>query len=88
MFKFLYLSRYGPLGEWSNNVQKQDTINNVEFIVLDCSPLKFAILSHCNEWQSKFCNLLLDMASRRLSNLCSFMKDNAKKYVHLFVSIV
>ena len=80
-----YSHRYGPLGEWSNNVQKQDTINNVEFIVLDCSPLKFAILSHCNEWQSKFCNLLLDMASNRLSSLCAYMEDNAKRCSMQFV---
>uniref|UniRef100_H2ZI79 Dynein axonemal heavy chain 2 n=1 Tax=Ciona savignyi TaxID=51511 RepID=H2ZI79_CIOSA len=69
----------GRYAEVSNNVQKEETVLNIEFVLLDCSPLKFALLSHCNEWQNKFTTLLKDMASQRLSELTEFLKTNAEK---------
>ena len=65
--------------EVSNNVQKEDTVLNIEFVLLDCSPLKFALLSHCNEWQNKFTTLLKNMATERLKELTAFLKENAEK---------
>ena len=54
-------------------------ITNVEFILLDCSNLKFSIIAHCDEWQNRFHDLLLEMASTKLSNICTSLKENSKK---------
>ena len=66
--------------ELSNKAQQVDTLTNVEFILLDCSPLKFSIIAHCEEWQNRFHNLLLDLASTKLNGICSFLSENSKKW--------
>lgn len=71
-----FLSRYTEI---ANNFQKEETVLNIDFVLLDNSPLKFALLSHCNEWQSKFTTLLREMGSQKLMELTNFLKDNAKK---------
>eukprot|EP00794_Sanderia_malayensis_P010712 gene10712-11859_t len=63
----------------ANNVQKQETIVNIQFVLLDCSPLKFALLSHCNEWQNGFTRVLKEMATNRLQDLHNFLESNSKK---------
>ena len=68
--------------EVANNVQKEETVLNIQFVLLDCSPLKFALLSHCNEWQNKFTTLLAEMAGQQLRDLHKFLKDNQEKYVY------
>lgn len=78
LYHFFLNSRYTEI---ANNFQKEETVLNIDFVMLDCSPLKFALLSHCNEWQNKFTTLLREMASQKLSELHNFLKDNAKKYV-------
>ena len=65
--------------EIANNFQKEETVLNIDFVLLDNSPLKFALLSHCNEWQNKFTTLLREMGSQKLLELHNFLKDNAKK---------
>ena len=65
--------------EVANNVQKEETVFNIEFVLLDCSPLTFALLSHCNDWQNKFTTLLKDMASSKLMDLHKFLKENSQK---------
>jgi dynein heavy chain len=65
--------------EVANNAQQQETILNIQFVLLDCSPLKFAILGHCQEWQNKFTNLLYEIATANLNELHSFIKDNGEK---------
>ena len=57
----------------------RETILNIQFVLLDCSPLKFAILSHCQEWQNKFTSLLKEIATAKLKELHNFLKDNAAK---------
>ncbi|XP_053403795.1 dynein axonemal heavy chain 2-like isoform X4 [Mercenaria mercenaria] len=65
--------------EVANNVQTQETILNIQFVLLDCSPLKYSILSHCTEWQNKFTTLLSEIATSKLKELHEFLKDNAEK---------
>jgi hypothetical protein len=65
--------------EVANNVQTQETILNIQFVLLDCSPLKYAILSHCTEWQNKFTTLLSTIATTRLKELHTFLKENGEK---------
>lgn len=71
-----YFSRYT---EVANNVQTQETILNIQFVLLDCSPLKYSILSHCTEWQNKFTTLLSEIATSRLKELHEFLNENAEK---------
>ncbi|MCJ8731422.1 hypothetical protein PDJAM_G00199410 [Pangasius djambal] len=68
--------------EVANNVQKEETVLNVQFVLLDCSPLKFSLVQHCNEWQNKFTQLLSLMASTRLKELHCYMHDNAQRIVY------
>ncbi|XP_031208338.1 dynein heavy chain 2, axonemal isoform X2 [Mastomys coucha] len=65
--------------EVANNVQKEETVLNIQFVMLDCSHLKFSLVQHCNEWQNKFTTLLKEMAAGRLMDLHSYLKDNAEK---------
>uniref|UniRef100_W5N7B2 Dynein axonemal heavy chain 2 n=1 Tax=Lepisosteus oculatus TaxID=7918 RepID=W5N7B2_LEPOC len=65
--------------EVANNVQKEETVLSVQFVLLDCSSLKFSLVQQCNEWQGKFTTLLNEMASARLRELHSFLQDNADK---------
>ncbi|KAJ8310645.1 hypothetical protein KUTeg_012510 [Tegillarca granosa] len=64
--------------EVANNVQTQETILNIQFVLLDCSPLKYSILSHCQEWQNKFTTLLSEIATNRLKELHQFLKENGE----------
>lgn len=74
----LSLCRYT---EVANNVQKEETVLSLQFVLLDCSPLKFSLLQHCNEWQSKFTQLLSLMASAKLKELHSFLQEKALRCV-------
>uniref|UniRef100_F7HBY3 Dynein axonemal heavy chain 2 n=1 Tax=Macaca mulatta TaxID=9544 RepID=F7HBY3_MACMU len=65
--------------EVANNVQKEETVTNIQFVLLDCSHLKFSLVQHCNEWQNKFTTLLREMAAGRLLELHTYLKDNAEK---------
>ena len=80
----IYFLRYT---EVANNVQKEETIVTLNFVFLDCSPLKFSLLSHCNEWQNGFTRVLKEMATNRLTELHAFLKDNSERFVLCFISI-
>lgn len=62
-------------------MQKEETVLSIEFILLDSSPLKFALLAHCVEWQNRFTTLLKDMATKRLHDLIEFLKTNTVELV-------
>ncbi|XP_077326811.1 dynein axonemal heavy chain 2 [Lithobates pipiens] len=70
------IARYTEL---ANNVQKQETVQNIQFVMLDCSQLKFALVQHCNEWQNKFTGLLRDMATEKLMELHIYLRDNSER---------
>ncbi|XP_058531818.1 dynein axonemal heavy chain 2 isoform X3 [Ochotona princeps] len=65
--------------EVANNVQKEETVLNIQFVLLDCSHLKFSLVQHCNEWQNKFTTLLKEMAAGRLLELHTYLRENAEK---------
>uniref|UniRef100_A0A2K5CLM4 Dynein axonemal heavy chain 2 n=1 Tax=Aotus nancymaae TaxID=37293 RepID=A0A2K5CLM4_AOTNA len=65
--------------EVANNVQKEETVTNIQFVLLDCLHLKFSLVQHCNEWQNKFTTLLKEMAAGRLLELHTYLKENAEK---------
>ncbi|XP_055262069.1 dynein axonemal heavy chain 2 isoform X3 [Moschus berezovskii] len=68
--------------EVANNVQKEETVLNIQFVLLDCSHLKFSLVQHCNEWQNKFTTLLKEMAARRLLELHTYLQENSEKISH------
>ncbi|XP_048221841.1 dynein axonemal heavy chain 2 isoform X1 [Perognathus longimembris pacificus] len=68
--------------EVANNVQKEETVLNIQFVLLDCSNLKFSLVQHCNEWQNKFTTLLKEMAARHLLELHTYLKENGEKISH------
>ena len=61
-------------------MQKEETVLNIQFVLLDCSHLKFSLVQHCNEWQNKFTTLLKEMAARRLLELHTYLQENSEKY--------
>lgn len=65
--------------EVENNIQIQETIQTIQFILLDCSPLKFALLGHCQEWQNKFTSLLLKLATQSLNKLINYFDENTQR---------
>ncbi|XP_069776189.1 dynein axonemal heavy chain 2 isoform X3 [Narcine bancroftii] len=69
--------------EVANNVQKEETVVQIQFVLLDCSPLKFSLVQHCNEWQNKFTTLLSEMASNMLIDLLKFLNENRTKVGHI-----
>ena len=62
--------------EVANNVQMQDTIVGSQFTMLDSAGLKQSIVSHCTEWQLKLTQLLLRIASDRLTEVHRYVTDN------------
>ena len=62
-----------------NNIQNQETVQTIQFILLDCSPLKFSLLSHYQEWQNKFTSLLLKLATQSLVKLIKYFEDNSQR---------
>ncbi|XP_078020536.1 dynein axonemal heavy chain 2 [Epinephelus lanceolatus] len=65
--------------EKAYSVQQEETVVNIWFVSLDCSPLKFSLTQLCSEWQTKFTQLLSHMASTRLKDLLASMHDNANR---------
>ncbi|KAJ3217500.1 Dynein heavy chain 2, axonemal [Dinochytrium kinnereticum] len=70
------INRYN---EVANNTQKEETLTNVNFVRLDCSLLKHALVSHCNAWQNKLTSLLNTNASTELHNLNEMFEKKKEK---------
>ena len=71
--------------EVANNVQMQETILTIQYVLLDSSPLKFAILAHCQEWQNKFTGLLYEIASSSLNDVSKYIDTMKEKYANTAV---
>ncbi|KAI8923518.1 dynein heavy chain and region D6 of dynein motor-domain-containing protein [Entophlyctis helioformis] len=70
------INRYN---EVANNTQKEETLTNVNFVRLDCSPLKHALVAHCSAWQNKLTTLLNANAATELNNLHDMFSKKAEK---------
>lgn len=70
------ISRYN---EVANNAQKEETLININFVRLDCSPLKHSLVSHCSGWQNKLTTLLNTNASTDLRALHDMFQQKSKK---------
>ncbi|CAF1063283.1 unnamed protein product [Rotaria sordida] len=63
--------------EVANNVQSRDTFATVQFVLIDCSPLKNALVVHCLQWQAKLTALLLKLATNGLEQLANYIEENS-----------
>merc|ERR1739848_734082 len=63
--------------EVANNVQKEETLLPIAFLLLDSSPLKHSIVEHCTEWRNKFTDLLFEMAKSDLQSLTDYLDATA-----------
>ena len=79
-FKYtLVAKKHTSLYLVANNTQKEETLTNINFVRLDCSPLKHALVAHCNQWQNKLTTLLNNNASSDLNSLNQMFIVNTEK---------
>lgn len=71
-------SDIGRYTEVANNVQMQETISAVHFILVNSSDLKKAITDHCLEWQRKLCNLLYKMTVNKIHHVYDYTRRNGE----------
>jgi len=74
------IARYS---EVANNVQKEETLVAINFVLLDCSLLKINIVDHCDVWQSKFTSLLYSMTCTQLNDIYTYLEQTAKRLQHM-----
>jgi len=61
------------------DIQAEEGSHTVNFIRVDCSLLKSALVSHCQQWQSKLTNLLHHNANSELQSLHEYFVSNTAK---------
>lgn len=76
-------SNIGRYTEVANNVQVQETVTAVHFIIVNSIELKKAIVNHCIEWQQKLCALLYKITDRMISHVYVYVRKNGELYVFL-----
>lgn len=72
-------SNIGRYTEIANNVQVQDSMTAVHFILVDSSELKRAIIEHCVEWQTKLCTLLHKLTLEKISHVYEYTNEYSEK---------
>ncbi|KAM4540607.1 dynein axonemal heavy chain 2-like [Fundulus diaphanus] len=65
--------------ENASSIQQEETMVTIQFVMLDCSPLKSSLVQHCSEWQKKFTQLLSQLASSCLQELYASMQSNGDR---------
>lgn len=71
----------GRYTEVANNVQIQETVIAVHFLVINSVDLKAEIVSHCIEWQRRLCMLLYKITEQKVYEIHKYMKENAERCV-------
>lgn len=74
----MFDSNIGRYSEVANNVQMQETVTAVHFIVVNSVDLKKEIIEHCIQWQEKLCKLLYKLTSERVNYIYDYMKENGE----------
>lgn len=70
----------GRYTEVANNVQIQETVTAVHFIVVHSVELKKEIVDHCAIWQEKLCALLYKLTNNKINHIYNYMKENSELY--------
>lgn len=71
-------SNIGRYTEVANNVQIQESVTAVHFIVVNSLDLKKAIIEHCIEWQSKLCALLNKLTNKKINHVYDYIETNSE----------
>eukprot|EP00767_Chilomastix_cuspidata_P003879 gnl/Chilomastix_cuspidata/4008.p1 GENE.gnl/Chilomastix_cuspidata/4008~~gnl/Chilomastix_cuspidata/4008.p1 ORF type:complete len:4809 (-),score=800.22 gnl/Chilomastix_cuspidata/4008:14-12793(-) len=64
--------------EIQNDVLAEDSISVIQFIQLECSPLKQELVGHCVEWQTGYSTLLNDIGYKDLIDIQNSMNEFIK----------
>jgi dynein heavy chain len=62
--------------EQQQDIQQEEANTTINFIKIDCSVLKTALVKHCVEWQNKLTRLLNDNGCNELSSLQKMFQEN------------
>ncbi len=57
-------------------IQVEGVIHTIDFIKIDCSLLRSALVHHCIQWQNKHTELLNKRCKRELEDLHAMLADN------------
>lgn len=66
--------------EKASSVEQEETVLNIQFVKVDCSPLKSSLVQHCSVWQTKLTQLLSQLASHRLKEIHTSIHDNSDRW--------
>ena len=69
------------------SITRKETVVTVQFVVLDMSLLKQAIIDHVHDWIRRFVELLHTIATDNLNDMHSYIVNNSTKYVIAEVAI-
>nr|CAD7438227.1 unnamed protein product [Timema bartmani] len=70
------ISRYS---EVATNVQIQESVSHVYFLIINCSLLKQSIVEHCVEWQSTLTLLLKNTTEDKMDDIYQYIKENSER---------
>ena len=83
----IYLINCFRYNEIACNVQMQESVSPVHFIIINSMQLKDAIVECCCVWQDKLAKLLLRLTYDKIRSSYHYTSKNTEKYALLFVVI-
>jgi dynein heavy chain, axonemal len=69
---------YQRYKDLQQEVHGEETVSSVNFVQIDCAPLKQRLIAHCVDWQKRFSALLYKNAKQELGDLQSLMAVNSE----------
>jgi dynein heavy chain len=69
---------YQRYKDLQQEVHGEETVSSVNFVQIDCAPLKQRLIAHCVDWQKRFSALLYKNAKTELGDLQSLMAVNSE----------
>eukprot|EP00002_Diphylleia_rotans_P022931 TRINITY_DN4501_c0_g1_i3.p1 TRINITY_DN4501_c0_g1~~TRINITY_DN4501_c0_g1_i3.p1 ORF type:complete len:4513 (-),score=1142.54 TRINITY_DN4501_c0_g1_i3:360-11993(-) len=70
------ITRYREL---QTEIQNEEGFSSVNFVKIDCTQLKNALISQCTAWQNRFTGLLNSIAAAELRSLHEFFSTNSAR---------
>jgi dynein heavy chain, axonemal len=69
---------YQRYKDLQQEVHGEETVSSVNFVQIDCAPLKQRLIAHCVDWQKRFSALLYKNAITELGDLQTLMAVNSE----------
>eukprot|EP00798_Chlamydomonas_sp_ICE-L_P021926 gene21926-28972_t len=99
--KDAYMRRYEkaqkPLSSFDADIQRynqlqddvliEESTTNMRFLRIDCGPLKQTLISHCENWNSKFTGLLNSLANTELLSLHNYFETCSEQLSRVPVNL-